>query len=206
MKNFNSIKEHLNHFFEEYVKVENAFKECAQKINDAYIGDFYDWQMKLAEDAFTKKAADLKEQALTGIRNEFAVINSNIRDIVAKPCSVEVVSTLSILNPEDISEKELQLYFSKFKGNYTAMKILHKIAVEKYGSDAEKLSSIGDTFVSVDYLKDSIDYIQNESEAAINNCSDRSSGNMFRIGDLLSFRAIDRVNADYDRFEAKEGE
>lgn len=206
MKSFNLIKDHLNSFFEEYEKAEVAFRECIGKINDVYKeGEFYDYQMRVANDIFTKKVADLKEQALISIKKEIAVINSNLQNIVTNPCPVEVVSTLSILNPEDVTEKELQLYFSKFNDNYSAMRILHNMAVEKYGHDAEKLLYIGDSFTSVDSLMDDINYIQNESEVAINNCSDQSLSNKLRIATLLS-RDIDRVEIDYERFAAMGGE
>lgn len=205
-KHFETIKNNLLIYVDSVDKRKTAFTTEIQDIQRSFVkgSDIYNKNIENAKIIFSQAVSSMKKNSISGIRTAFSEIRSVLNAFITKPCSAETVATLTLLKSvESISSAELKVYFETFKDNYIASKILHEVAVKKYGLDLTKLHEIGDKFISADGILASIDEMQNESEFIIENY-DNDTSNMFRMADFLSFKTLTCVENVCETFVGQE--
>lgn len=205
-KLFGTIKNNISDYVNAVDKRKELYSVEMQNIHKNFVegSEIFNQNVNAVKNSFVQAVSSMKESSLAEIRTAFSEIRSMLNDFITKPCSAETVATLTLLKSVDtISSAELKVYFETFKDNYIASKILHEVAVEKYGLDLTILHELGDKFVSIDGVIANIDGVQSESEYIIVNYDD-TTANVFRMADFLSFKNLDNVENCCSAFVGQE--
>lgn len=205
-KLFGTIKNNISAYVNAVDKRKELYSAEMQNIHKNFVegSEVFNQNVNAVKNSFVQAVSSMKESSLAEIRTAFSEIRSMLNDFITKPCSAETVATLTLLKSVDTnSSAELKVYFETFKDNYIASKILHEVAVEKYGLDLTKLHELGDAFISADGVLANIDELQKESEFVFENY-DNEETNVFRMADFLSFKNLGNVENCCSAFVGQE--
>lgn len=101
----------------------DTFDEVKNKLKESY-GDSKAFQDGYAEAKriYDETMETAKQEALAAIREAFADMKGRVQDFVRQPAPADFISTLETLKTigEHITQREAEVYFEKYRGNYMA--------------------------------------------------------------------------------------
>lgn len=122
------IKDTLTRFSNAYDKTKATYEDKVRYNNSTYNSEIATRENQKAKDEFTALAVETKQEYTKFINEKFSIILSDIKEKTSAPATEDETLQLKHLRETNVTEKELWIFAEKYKGNYTASKVLYEIA------------------------------------------------------------------------------
>lgn len=211
MNYFEKIKKAVSNYTAEYDKAKQTFDNSEKEVKANYAGALFAQKYGELKTAFQELIAPMQQTAKDEVVNALIEAKQHIKKIVTQPCPAEVISTIELLKSATVvTQEECKMFYDRFKGNYTARKVLGNLIEERHGTDfflkvwggSDDLLDGQKSQVALEELLADMDSVEKEALRCIRQYSelDTGSSNWYAVANFLSFKMLDRVGADFNTF------